>query len=280
MRIMTTLFLAITLACTGAACGDSGDATNGTGDENGNGAAIESGDGSESTEGEGASDPSVAESRSADGEPLDETSGSTDADDHTHDGDHEGTTDEEPGVEDPTETTDPEPTDPTDPVEDPTDPEPTDPTDPGGMTGGANCSVTYDCVVACGTDQQCGTGCIQAASTEGAEQLNAFISCQQMNQCQDNLCIADNCATEGVSCFYESNGQASCSGLLTCIQNCAQNDEACSDACMTATSVQGQAQFFAINLCAGNACPQLDQGCLSAALGPDGACEAYWNACM
>ncbi len=148
---------------------------------------------------------------------------------------------------------------------------------------GLSCSGLFECYDQCAEDDSC---CLAACWSQGspaAQQAESAIRlCSQEANCEDWQCTEQACAPQLQSCFGDPNsGPAtctfpgmqpldtgsddapllSCSGLVECYEQCAQNDEACLETCWSQSSPAGQQAVSALRSCAHQASCQ-DWQCL------------------
>ena len=150
----------------------------------------------------------------------------------------------------------------------------------GGVTGGANCNDTYNCIAQCGQDQNCSAQCQSLASAQAMAELNELFNCQSGCTTPDMTCIAETCIMELAECFFDIQGASSCSDMFMCLQSCPQMDSGCQDGCINQGTLAAQAEFMAINVCLSSSCPTQSDTCINQAAGAGGACEGYVNTCL
>jgi hypothetical protein len=149
-----------------------------------------------------------------------------------------------------------------------------------GVAGGASCQDTYNCLTQCGADEACMSQCQGLASAQALSELQALATCQAGCAAPDVACLAETCIVELAECFFDIHGASSCSDIITCLSSCASLDAGCQDGCINQGSLDAQADFMAVNVCLGSACPTQDQTCINSAAGPGGACESYVSTCL
>lgn len=102
----------------------------------------------------------------------------------------------------------------------------------GGSAGGSTSSGTQSCpwLVTCATncaqtDQACLNGCGAQATSAAVAQYNALVECTNTNNCQDDACVQQNCATPLSACVGStamdggSGGGAGGGSATTCLPN-------------------------------------------------------------
>ncbi|HOW51370.1 MAG TPA: hypothetical protein PLV42_04915 [bacterium] len=153
------------------------------------------------------------------------------------------------------------------------------------------CEEMVNCGNSCSGDRDCIDACVAMGSTAAQEQYSALETCATINcttECdpdagtveQCETCAAANCPAEVNAC-YGIPDALSCSEIITCQNNCAA-DQSCRNACVTAGSTEGQAEYNAVLTCAAAQCAtecgsgmtQECQTCITT------DCAAEVNACL
>jgi len=121
----------------------------------------------------------------------------------------------------------------------------------------ATCAEAYDCMVNCGEDQACLTGCYYDAGPEGRAQLDALFQCLDTNcgSASDyQACAESKCATQIDACFAIGTGELTCAEVYDCFYGCAQDDNACVNACYGQGSSEAQSQVMGLSQCLNQYC--------------------------
>jgi hypothetical protein len=138
------------------------------------------------------------------------------------------------------------------------------------------CNQVFDCINGCAPgDRMCAPTCIDNASNEAIEALDARSDCLSNSACDtdDYACRLSDCETSLTACFGETiipNGMNSCSALNECLNLCPASDPACSNTCFAGSSPDGYNEFFALIYCGqDNGCnesddPDVYSACLAA----------------
>lgn len=144
--------------------------------------------------------------------------------------------------------------------------------DPGSGTdiswGTGTCIDIMDCINEnmCET-QVCVQQCVASGSPEAQQQFAALGQCvvQQCGQFGQNepgqaaYCVYTQCEAQNKPCT--KTGDLGCMGVLTCVQNCGQN-QACAQDCVTQGTYDAQVKLLAILACIEKNCPNVDQMCI------------------
>lgn len=127
--------------------------------------------------------------------------------------------------------------------------------------GDPDCEALAACINDCEGDQACVEACGAAAPPAAVEIYNAAVACLQdaANQCppDDQECANALCEREVQACVGQPvapTGEGTCDAFDECLGMCG-GEQACVDACITATSQQGYDQYVALVDCFNMSCP-------------------------
>jgi hypothetical protein len=82
---------------------------------------------------------------------------------------------------------------------------------------GLSCSSLNECLGNCGqNDDACRQQCQDNAGVVGVSRFNALISCQNDNNCEDRVCLLENCSDQLFGCFPDQVGDATCAESFKC----------------------------------------------------------------
>lgn len=93
------------------------------------------------------------------------------------------------------------------------------------MGGTRNCPWLVTCASNCAqTDQACLNTCGGEATSAAVAQYNALVECSNTNNCQDDACVQQNCATQLTACVGMSgmdggSGGGAGGGTASCLPN-------------------------------------------------------------
>ncbi|MGB0646706.1 MAG: hypothetical protein ACPGQS_05980 [Bradymonadia bacterium] len=140
-----------------------------------------------------------------------------------------------------------------------------------------DCTEYNDCLADCAGDLLCQQTCQTNASGIALAQHRAIFECAELNFCTtltgelDTDCLTLNCTDELNACFgppVTPSGTGTCPELFGCLEACPPDNDACDDACVTATSQVGFDAAVAYSECAVENCDGLAddafQACISA----------------
>ena len=167
--------------------------------------------------------------------------------------------------------------------------------------GTDDCRALNTCLGECvDGDQPCIDNCFIGSSDEGYNAFQDLSRCVRGSNCPpgDGDCQRDACGLEFESCFGPPApppmGNLDCAGLNDCVQDCAQGDQACINACIANSTQAGYDELVAIydcfdrSMCADDdgecrqmACQMQLETCFGPAAMPMGnlTCSQF-NACL
>ncbi len=70
---------------------------------------------------------------------------------------------------------------------------------PSTSTGSSSCLEIFSCAAEC-TGEGCEESCFEKGSSAGKAQVEAVLACASENECEDDECLAANCAEEVEAC--------------------------------------------------------------------------------
>ena len=156
----------------------------------------------------------------------------------------------------------------------------------GGGAGDGDCGGMISCMALCGEDQACLQACYDDASADAQAAYDAMEACVQpacgdlMNDpTKAQLCALKNCEDELAGCT--GLGDLGCQGIIGCMQQCGQTDQACMMDCLNDGSAAGQIALLEIEVCLVDNCSdcnQTDTVCLQGCLQEH--CMTEYNACQ
>jgi hypothetical protein len=137
---------------------------------------------------------------------------------------------------------------------------------PGPTVGTSTCSQIIDCLDTCADGDRVCTNACRAQGTAAAQTtFNSLLACAQT--CSDDACVESQCAQQLDACLGPTGpgpgptaGTSTCGQVLTCIDACADGDNACIAACEAKATATAKTKFDALLACAqtcdGDACLQ------------------------
>jgi len=127
-------------------------------------------------------------------------------------------------------------------------------------TGAWTCRQVYDCLVDCpSTDNTCGNTCYEQGTAQAQTDLDALLSCLN-NQCGSlsgdafQTCASQQCGGQIDACLPTLTGDANCSEVTDCINNCSSSDSECPYDCYETGTASAQDQYVALVDCADTKC--------------------------
>jgi hypothetical protein len=154
-----------------------------------------------------------------------------------------------------------------------TPPPPPPPPPPGNLT----CGGIVTCWSACKDgDEPCLEACLEKGSAKGKADLDALITCGNTNMCKGvSGCLQQKCGPQLAACATGTTPpppppptQLTCAGVFQCWDACADDDDACAQACINKASTKGRADLDALVACGNaNMCPSVP-GCLQQKCAP------------
>lgn len=147
--------------------------------------------------------------------------------------------------------------------------------------GDPDCNALVACVNDC-DDQACADACVAAAPPAARATYQAAVACLNAaaDQCppDDTDCQNDLCQREIVACVGEGvapGGDGTCAEFDDCLGLCPQNDQACVNRCIQATSAAGYQSYIDLVDCVNMSCPQGSRPSCGVL-----ACEPAYEACL
>jgi len=167
--------------------------------------------------------------------------------------------------------------------------------DTGVSSGSASCTDIYACIWNSDCqDQTCYQTCIAKGSAAAQQQYQAVDQCEQAawgvtcSTCNDQTfdatcasCLDSTCGQQYTACGMT----LSCEQGYSCMDTCAESDDACYEACYSKLTATGMAQFLAAETCwetavqgtcAASCTDQQSQQCYTCT---DGQCGTEFQAC-
>ena len=145
----------------------------------------------------------------------------------------------------------------------------------------SECLQASQCVFDAKSDASAFDACVEAYDAGAFTQAVELITC--MGNCEEGalICYSASCIDQLSACYFESQGDDTCSQLLVCQNDCA-GDTSCQWACTDKASATAQTRWLAITYCLHFACLDAEDpsACKSQALNGEGECVSYGEACM
>ena len=141
-----------------------------------------------------------------------------------------------------------------------------------------NCEELLECAIDCKENdptEACMEYCIAGGSQAAVKQFDDYLEC--WGECDDTMCLAENCAVEYSSCFYESTGSLDCVGIIDCYIACPEGDSVCYDGCEESGTLEAQAEMFSYQMCLTAICPDGSDECVTNAKYNE--CASFQAAC-